>query len=91
MKIAIVSFAFFTVFIAGCAATTWVRPGANTLDFAQDKYQCQNEAERPSGFAASGNQNFVIGAALGNIIGQAAANQARYNSCMEAHGWVAQR
>jgi hypothetical protein len=80
----------FVLLLTGCT-TVWVRPGATQQDFAQDKYQCMNESERNVVIGASGSQGFVGAAVGGMAFGAAMAQKARFDSCMEAHGWVVRK
>jgi hypothetical protein len=67
------------LFFIGCAPQqkVWVKPGATTQDFSQDKYRCLQEANR-KGY--SGN---AYGYSGGDYV-----NLGIFNACMEAAGWA---
>ena len=67
------------LFFIGCAPKekVWVKSGATTQDFSQDKYRCIQEANR-KGYA-------------GNRYGYSGGDYTDwdvYNACMEATGWA---
>ena len=76
--------------LAGCASNTWA-PGPNAKgSFEEAKGNCSLMAQGSErGFYARGTQDFVAGAALGNAIGNAIREQATFNNCMSANGWIA--
>lgn len=76
--------------LAGCAPHTWVAgPNANPADFSQARAQCSLMARHGGGgFYASGSTRFVVGAAIGNAIGEAIRTKADFDDCMQASGWL---
>src|ERR1700687_1983556 len=75
----IVAVNIWLLFFIGCAPKekVWVKSGASTQDFSQDKYRCLQEANR-KGY--SGN---AYGYSGGDYV-----NWGLYNACMESAGWA---
>lgn len=63
--------------LGGCAQTIWLKPGASQQDFVSDQYSCNRDTHQSGHFGEG-----LIGAI--NM-------QEFYDSCMNAHGWYAQK
>jgi hypothetical protein len=83
--------------LTACASYTWAPPpGGSSITFNQQAAQCRlfarGDAPTGGGFYASGSPRFVgtaMGAyALGSVIGSAIHQQADFNDCMSASGWI---
>jgi hypothetical protein len=59
----------------------WLKPGAASDDFSQDKYGCMQQSQQPSSAAYV---NRYGGVANSNII----TNGGLYDACMNSKGWV---
>jgi hypothetical protein len=69
--------------LAGCAPQTqslWLKPGAGTDEFQQDRYACLQGAQQPSSSAYVGRYG---GAASSGMI----TNGGLFDACMNAKGW----
>ena len=78
------------IFVTGCAPTVWDRPGTTQAQFNQDNARCRMVARdmAPGDFYAQGSPQFVAGAAVGNVIGTAVAQNVNYRDCMMAVGYT---
>ena len=85
--------------VAACGArTVWLKPGASYADFRRDAHECDpNTWPLPAAFVDSPRAS-PDPATSPALSGQAAANAgdqrpdkmsptARFNACMQAHGW----
>jgi hypothetical protein len=79
---------FLSVLLVGCAAkpTIWDKPGATQEAFSRDKYQCLQETADSGNYTAVGPLMFIAIAHDQAMKRQ----QAMFNACMEAHGYVAE-
>lgn len=75
--------------MAGCAGggqMRWVKPGATSLDFDQDKTACEYEAAKAT---ASGG-NFGMQSAIGAGIAEGMKRNELGTICMRTKGWSQQ-
>jgi hypothetical protein len=84
--------------LAGCVSHTWAPPpGGTTVTFGQQSAQCRLFARGnapASGFIAAAGKPAFVGATVGafvlaSAIGSAVHQQADFNDCMAAAGWIA--
>lgn len=73
-SLGILTLLFFTPILSGCAQKTWIKNGATTQSFNDDKYACERDA-RQSGYFGGG----LVGSL--NM-------QDFYNRCMNSKGYI---
>jgi hypothetical protein len=74
--------ALFALAVCACAAQkSWIKPGANDADFAQDKYGCMQQSQQR---VSNAFVNQYGGAANNSVI----TNGDLFGACMNSRGWT---
>lgn len=84
----------FALLLSGCS-THFVKPGASSTDFEQDKRECEYEALKygyvQSTYHGGGGYGSAIGAGIGEGIAQAMRNREIMMKCLQIKGWSVAR
>lgn len=68
--------------LAACAQARWMKPGATTADFDQDKVACQYEAAKATGNMSTNDNPVAAG------IGEAVRQNDITMLCLRTKGWT---
>ena len=81
---------FFLFALVACAPTIWIKSGASSYQFEQDKLRCEYEAELgtpDSGYVPTSMGN-AIGSGIGEGVGQSFRKIRLQHMCLAAKGWT---
>ena len=82
-------YAALALVLAGCATNMrWVKPGATSADFDQDKVRCQYEAQLATANLPTG---YGISGAISSGVEQGLRQAELLKLCMQTKGWSLQQ